>query len=290
MSVQLHDLHERAKELRCLYQVNELLNRSELSLAQILRGIVNVLPPAWQYPEQCQARIVFEDRVFESYDYRPSQWVQTANIVVQGENLGSIEVSYREAVPGSDKTPFLLEERTLINSIADHIADQVMQRRFHAAIETDPSSQATDEHWRWRYRMAERIAARLDPQRFGVKAFYLIGSTKNAAAGAASDIDLLLHFTGTAAQRQELTLWLEGWSECLAEMNFLRTGYQCGGLLDVHIVTDEDIAEKSGFAIKITAITDRAHELRMKQNQINSREAAAGNAGSKRTNASSGPS
>ena len=85
MSVQLHDLHERAKELRCLYQVNELLNRSELSLAQILRGIVNVLPPAWQYPEQCQARIVFEDRVFESYDYRPSQWVQTANIVVQGE-------------------------------------------------------------------------------------------------------------------------------------------------------------------------------------------------------------
>ena len=40
----LHDLNERAKELRCLYHVNELLNRTELSLAQILRGIVEVLP------------------------------------------------------------------------------------------------------------------------------------------------------------------------------------------------------------------------------------------------------
>ena len=42
---------------------------------------------------------------------------------------------------------------------------------------------AGEEHWRWRFRMAQRIAAQLDPKLFGVKAFYLIGSTKNATAG-----------------------------------------------------------------------------------------------------------
>ena len=126
----LHDLNERAKELRCLYHVNELLNRTELSLAQILRGIVEVLPRAWQFPEQCQARIVFEDRSFESYGYRPSRWAQTANIIVQGENLGSIEVSYREVVPAAHKDPFLFEERKLIDTVAEQIAGEVRQRRL----------------------------------------------------------------------------------------------------------------------------------------------------------------
>ena len=40
-----------------------------------------------------------------------------------------------------------------------------------------------DDHWRWRLRMAQRIAALLDPARFGVKAAYVFGSTKNGTAG-----------------------------------------------------------------------------------------------------------
>jgi len=124
---------------------------------------------------------------------------------------------------------------------------------------------AGDEHWRWRFRMAERIAAELDPEKFGVKAFYLIGSTKNATAGPASDVDLLIHFDGTEDQRRDLMLWLEGWSRCLAEMNFLRTGYRCEALLDVHMITDTDIAERSSYAVKIDAVTDSARKLPMKQ-------------------------
>ena len=58
-----------------------------------------------------------------------------------------------------------------------------------------------EEHWRWRFRMAQRIAAQVDPQLFGVKAFYVIGSTKNATAGPDSDIDLLLHFAGYRRSR-----------------------------------------------------------------------------------------
>jgi pyruvate, water dikinase len=127
-----------------------------------------------------------------------------------------------------------------------------------------------DEHWRWRFRMVEQIAAQLDPQRFGVKDIYLIGSTKNATAGPASDIDLLIHFQGNEEQRKELMLWLDGWSRCLAEMNFLRTGYRCEGLLDVHLITDRDIAERSSYAVKIGAITDPARELPMKQNLTSS--------------------
>ena len=117
------------------------------------------------------------------------------------------------------------------------------------------------QDWRWRYRMAERIAAELDADRLGVQALYLIGSVKNATAGPASDIDILVHFRGTPAQREALELWLDGWSLCLSEMNYLRTGYKTTGLLDSHIVTDEDIANRTSFAVKIDAVTDAARRL-----------------------------
>ncbi len=128
----------------------------------------------------------------------------------------------------------------------------------------EPSETASEDHWHWRLRMAERIANQLDGARFGVKAVYVFGSTKNATAGPGSDIDLLLHFQGSAAQKQELGLWLEGWSLCLAEINFSRTGYQSSGLIDYHLLTDEDIEKKTSYAVKIGAVTDAARLLPLK--------------------------
>ncbi|MCK5201334.1 MAG: nucleotidyltransferase domain-containing protein, partial [Spirochaetales bacterium] len=121
-----------------------------------------------------------------------------------------------------------------------------------------------DDFWRWRYHMAETIASQLSATRFGVKAFYLFGSTKNASAGPASDIDILIHFTGTDKQKDDLLHWMEGWSLTLSENNFLKTGYKTEGILDVHLVSDEDIENRTSFAVKINAATDAAHQLKMK--------------------------
>jgi hypothetical protein len=122
----------------------------------------------------------------------------------------------------------------------------------------------TDEHWRWRLGMAERIALDADPGRFGIKAMYVFGSTKNASAGPASDIDLLVHVEGTPEQRHDLETWLQGWSACLAEINYLRTGELSDGLLDVHVITDEDIARQTSYAAKINAVTDPARPLKLR--------------------------
>jgi pyruvate,water dikinase len=128
----------------------------------------------------------------------------------------------------------------------------------------EPSETVSEDHWHWRLRMAERMAGQLDGARFGVKALYVFGSTKNATAGPGSDIDLLIHFQGTEEQKRQLVLWLEGWSLCLAEINFSRTGYQSKGLLDYHLLSDEDIANKTSFSVKIGAVTDAARLLALK--------------------------
>jgi len=118
-----------------------------------------------------------------------------------------------------------------------------------------------DKFWQWRSYMAECIAERLDPSRFGVKNAYLIGSVNSGTAGPGSDIDIILHFAGSEDQKKDLELWLEGWSMALAEINYLKTGYSSEGLLGVHIVTDEDIANKTSYAYKIGAVTDPATPL-----------------------------
>ena len=124
-----------------------------------------------------------------------------------------------------------------------------------------PTEQPPETYWPWRLRMAEYIASQLDPDRFGVKAFYVFGSTKTGTAGPKSDIDIIVHFSGDEAQEKALCAWLEGWSLCLDQMNYLQTGYRSGGLLDFHIITDDDIARKSSFAVKIGAVTDPARPL-----------------------------
>ncbi len=123
--------------------------------------------------------------------------------------------------------------------------------------------QPKDAFWRWRFKMVERIAANLNPKKFGVAGFYVFGSTKNATAGPASDIDILIHFRGNDEQRERLLIWLDGWSKSLAELNFMRTGYRSDGLLDVHLITDEDIINKDSYATKINAVTDAARPLLM---------------------------
>jgi hypothetical protein len=132
-----------------------------------------------------------------------------------------------------------------------------------------PELPPDSQDWRWRTRMADSIAAHLDPERFGVKALYLFGSTKNATAGPASDIDLLVHFVGSEEQRRDLEQWLEGWSLSLGEINFLRTGYHSDGLLDAHIITDEDIEKRTSYAVKIGAVTDAARELSLRRPRRN---------------------
>jgi pyruvate,water dikinase len=157
--------------------------------------------------------------------------------------------------------------RVLMNADLDEAVGLLVDPQAEPPAPLVPKAEPkrTENHWAWRLEMAEHIASLLDAGRFGVEALYVIGSTKNATAGPQSDIDLMVHFRGTKKQRQELLLWLQGWSQCLDEINYQRTGYRSGGLLDVHIITDEDIAKKTSYAVKIGAATDAARPLRLKE-------------------------
>lgn len=139
------------------------------------------------------------------------------------------------------------------------VVDEQVQADSRRGLLSRTSSH--DEHWRWRLESAERIASQIDPERFGVKGFYIFGSTKSGTACPRSDIDVLIHFQGDQKQREELLLWLEGWSQSLSYINHLKTGYKTDGLLDVQIITDEDIKNRTSYAVRIGAVSNAAMPL-----------------------------
>lgn len=117
-----HSLGERIKELNCLYSISKLRERTDFSLEDILQAIVDLIPPAWQYPEITCARIIFDGYEFTTTNYKNSRWKLTRDIKVYSERVGTLEVCYLEEKSELDEGPFLREERNLIDAIAERIA------------------------------------------------------------------------------------------------------------------------------------------------------------------------
>jgi pyruvate,water dikinase len=120
------------------------------------------------------------------------------------------------------------------------------------------------DHQTWRAQKIEEIAQALDPALYGIQDMYLIGSTKDGSAGPTSDIDLLVHFKGTEEQKDKLLVWFDEWGKKLARENKERTGYETEGLLDVHIITDEDIKKKNSWASHITSPYQTVRKIPLK--------------------------
>ncbi|NIM17005.1 MAG: hypothetical protein GTO45_33980 [Candidatus Aminicenantes bacterium] len=126
-------LRERVKELTCLYGIAQAVEKPGTSLDDILESTVNLIPPAWQYPEITQGRITLNGQCYATPGFKAGPYKQTADIVVKGKKRGSIEVVYREKKQNIDEGPFLEEERHLINTMARELA--LIIDRKHSELE-----------------------------------------------------------------------------------------------------------------------------------------------------------
>ena len=124
-------LSERMKEMQCLYSTASLSEDLTLPLPDLVAGTARLLPPAWFYPESAIAEVVLDEHHFATGPFQPEFATQRANIVVNGVQRGYLAVAYREARPPRDEGPFLAEERTLLEAIAQRLAS-VIKRRIAA--------------------------------------------------------------------------------------------------------------------------------------------------------------
>jgi signal transduction histidine kinase len=124
----VHLLGERVKELGLLHDTSRLLHGGRPLDLALLAELVPKLPPAWQYPEICEARIRFGAMEVQTPDFRESRWRQTQTFGA-GEQAGSIDVVYLEERSAEAEGPFLAEERSLLQSLAELLETRAHQQR-----------------------------------------------------------------------------------------------------------------------------------------------------------------
>ncbi len=232
---EVHALRERAKELRCLYRVHEIVSRRGQPPAHTFLAVLEVIPDGWQRPDSTGARIEYLGRSFVGPGYSSSGQSIAEPIRLDGTEVGRVEVS--DASPIEDEgTTFLKEEKDLLRNIAHRLGEYLEWK--HTELLGERATTA-GVHWRWREGYAEAMVAALDAERFGVLGVYLHGSTEGGNAGPGSDIDLIVVCQGSEEQRERLSHWFEGWSLCLAELALQQTGYGFpGGILNIQWMTE----------------------------------------------------
>ena len=103
-------LHERAKELNCLYRIEEILSLYDVALEDVFAQVIEAIPPGWQFPDCCQAQITYGSDTFESPEFDETPYTQCAEIRVQDTSVGRLCVSYKKPTPESDCGPFMKGE------------------------------------------------------------------------------------------------------------------------------------------------------------------------------------
>lgn len=130
----VRDLGERVKELRLLHKAASLVQQGTLSDQVLLDKLVHDMPPAWQYPEVCEARISYRDIVVATPGFRDSAWRQSKPFSTS-EGCGLIEVVYLEERPPSGEGPFSNEERALLDSLAELLVSHIERSKHKQNLE-----------------------------------------------------------------------------------------------------------------------------------------------------------
>jgi hypothetical protein len=125
----LHDLEERVKELTALHGAASFLQEDSIPAEEGLGRIAALLPPAFQFPGDCAARVVHAGGSHPTPGWTETPWrLRSAFRTSDGES-GLVEVVYLKEFPVASEGPFLVEERRLLDSLAEMIATSLDRRR-----------------------------------------------------------------------------------------------------------------------------------------------------------------
>jgi PAS domain S-box-containing protein len=188
------DLAERVKELTCLHLAARLLQDTHLETAHVLQTIANQLPLAWAYPEVAAARIEFDGLSFASPGFADTAWSQDTTFETHDARTGRIEVCYLAERPPGDEGPFLLQERAVLESIAEMLRGYFERQGAETALSRQAQElralveHATDSILRFDRHLRLVYVNPAGERMRGLPATDLVGKTTEEAGLAAAQL------------------------------------------------------------------------------------------------------
>lgn len=127
-------LAERIKELNCLYGISNLFENQDVSLSWIMKRAVELIPAAWQYPENACARIRIDGQEYTSQNFKETLYQQNTKIILNDQHVGDVDVFYIKTPPDGDEDPFLEEEDRLLRAIGERLSKVLWLKRSEEAL------------------------------------------------------------------------------------------------------------------------------------------------------------
>ncbi|NOT51071.1 MAG: PAS domain S-box protein [Chitinophagaceae bacterium] len=121
-------LRERVKELSALYQLGQVLQNEKKAISTVLENAVSILPQGWQYTSVTAARIVIGDTEYKTKNYGAVVHSQAAKFKGPEGEQGMVEVVYLEKRPQEKEDAFSVEERNMINMMAEMLRTYLFRR------------------------------------------------------------------------------------------------------------------------------------------------------------------
>ncbi|MDO9537151.1 MAG: PEP/pyruvate-binding domain-containing protein, partial [Thermoplasmata archaeon] len=127
-------LQERIKELNCIYGISTLIQDQSLDVDETLTKSLILIKNAWQYPEITCVRIKTRTKTYSTDNFMETKWKQTASIAFRKNKIGDVEVFYLEEKPEISAGPFLIEERRLLNAVADLLSTYLEKQDINVKL------------------------------------------------------------------------------------------------------------------------------------------------------------
>ena len=129
------ELEARIRELDCFYNIFKLVEEPELSLDEILQGIVNLIPVSTESPQMTCARLSINDCVFQTHPFVETAMKISSQITLGGKEAGKLEVFITKEHPELDKEPLASQECRLVEAITKWVARIVERIKAREALQ-----------------------------------------------------------------------------------------------------------------------------------------------------------
>jgi len=131
----VHQLSERIKELKCMNSVAELTERPDLDVTTLLKGVAELLPAGFMFPDRLFARVDCDwGQHGAELPAQPARHQLREAVCVDGRKVGHISVWYPDAT--ADRWGFFLaEESTLLRNVALQVGEAIARLKAQERIQ-----------------------------------------------------------------------------------------------------------------------------------------------------------
>ena len=121
----LFSLRERNKELRCLYNISQLVADSTRNIRDVMAEAVTIVPNALRYAEMAGVKIIFQDKEFMNDGFVDSDIKMTADIKTANGPEGKIIITYAQDPDIDGEGAFLEEEKDMIEALSQQLGNMI---------------------------------------------------------------------------------------------------------------------------------------------------------------------